>query len=370
MQIDFHHTVTYVLARLADFSHEDAAIIAYSAQYVDDAQNTGTIRFNNGVTYDHIASSHAVVDQHNLWNHEDYRVWVPFHFLPGNNGLPAGKGQELSFEQRLLCQPNSYVATDMCRAALDTRGQPNSLHRLGITTHVFADTFAHQRFSGERHRINRALDEVVEEIKERIETAVADAVGLGHGAVSVHPDQPFRNWKYRDSNGLEVPRANPEIFLLACEKIFELHIAYRGEGGTRHLQPQDRALLDSSLRGFESTDCDVRHQQWLDLLQTGKLSFGALTAQQIQDLQYHPKGIGSWKYEALGTEDSTDKADQLFPYKDSFEVSNWKRFHDALKAHQAEVLHKIMPAYGLPESSEALADLRRHRDGALAERGL
>ncbi len=157
MQIDFHHAVTYVLSRLAGFPHGEAVIIAYSAQYVDDAQNTGTIRFDNGLTYEHIASSHAVVDQHNLWNHEDYQVWVPFHFLPGNNGLPAGKGQELSFEQRLLCQPNSYVATDMCRAAFETKGQPNSLHRLGITTHVFADTFAHQRFSGERHRINSSV---------------------------------------------------------------------------------------------------------------------------------------------------------------------------------------------------------------------
>ncbi len=40
MQIDFHHTVTYVIARLAGFSQTEAGVIAYSAQYVDDAVNS------------------------------------------------------------------------------------------------------------------------------------------------------------------------------------------------------------------------------------------------------------------------------------------------------------------------------------------
>jgi len=33
MQIDFHHGVTYVVARLAGFEHKAASIIAYCAQY-------------------------------------------------------------------------------------------------------------------------------------------------------------------------------------------------------------------------------------------------------------------------------------------------------------------------------------------------
>jgi len=37
MQIDFHHAVTYVVARCAGFPHDDAAVIAYAAQDVDDA---------------------------------------------------------------------------------------------------------------------------------------------------------------------------------------------------------------------------------------------------------------------------------------------------------------------------------------------
>lgn len=37
MQIDVHHTTTYVAARLAGFEQRKVEIIAYAAQYVDDA---------------------------------------------------------------------------------------------------------------------------------------------------------------------------------------------------------------------------------------------------------------------------------------------------------------------------------------------
>jgi len=51
MQIDFHHAVTYVVARLAGFGHREAEVVAYCAQYVDDARNTGEIIFDSGAMY-------------------------------------------------------------------------------------------------------------------------------------------------------------------------------------------------------------------------------------------------------------------------------------------------------------------------------
>ena len=62
MQIDFHHTATYVVARLAGFAHNEASTIAYASQYVDDSTNKGTILFDNGKTYERIASAHKVFD--------------------------------------------------------------------------------------------------------------------------------------------------------------------------------------------------------------------------------------------------------------------------------------------------------------------
>ena len=96
MQIDGHHTLTYVIARMVGWTHEEADIISYSAQYVDDATNSGIVEFDNGA----ISSAHTMTAydmKYYLDAHENHLVWVPFHFLPGNDGLSAGKNPEGSF---------------------------------------------------------------------------------------------------------------------------------------------------------------------------------------------------------------------------------------------------------------------------------
>ena len=84
MQIDFHHSVTYVLSRIAGFLHSEASIIAYCAQYVDDATNSGIIHFDNGWSFDRICSAHKLLDYRNFQELANHHVWIPFHFLPGN----------------------------------------------------------------------------------------------------------------------------------------------------------------------------------------------------------------------------------------------------------------------------------------------
>ena len=91
MQIDGHHTLTYIAGRLAGYSRKKASIIAYSAQYVDDATNSGVIYFKNGAMYSRISSAHKMLDYRNSDELANHQVWVPFHFLPGNGGSPAGK---------------------------------------------------------------------------------------------------------------------------------------------------------------------------------------------------------------------------------------------------------------------------------------
>jgi hypothetical protein len=62
VQIDFHHATTYVLARLAGFTHEQADVIAHSAEYVDDATNDGLVRFDNGALSRRLASAHKMLE--------------------------------------------------------------------------------------------------------------------------------------------------------------------------------------------------------------------------------------------------------------------------------------------------------------------
>lgn len=154
MQIDFHHAVTYVAARLAAFPHADADIIAYAAQYVDDATCSGAVRFDNRAIYKRISSSHKTIDFQNFDPVEDLLVWMPFHFLPGNGAAGAGDDTAGSFIHRLVCLPDSQIARDMLDAVSEDRDRPYALHRLGIAMHVYADTWAHQGFAGVLHQIN------------------------------------------------------------------------------------------------------------------------------------------------------------------------------------------------------------------------
>ena len=154
MQIDFHHTATYVLARLAGFSQGESEIISYASQYVDDATKSGVIKFNNGAMYSRISSAHKVIDLHNTDDLLNHQVWVPFHFLPGNGGLNTGTNPKGGFINKLVCTPNSFVSKEMLAKCIADRDKPYGLHRLGITIHVLADTYSHQGFAGVIHAIN------------------------------------------------------------------------------------------------------------------------------------------------------------------------------------------------------------------------
>ena len=362
MQIDFHHAVTYVSARCAGYAHDEAQIIAHSAQYVDDATNGGLISFENGALYNHIASAHKMLDYNNAKNLANHLVWVPFHFLPGNGGMEAGKNPDGGFIQKLICRPDSHVARDMLRAMALDRTKPYALHRLGISMHVFADTWAHQGFAGVIHICNQA-DDIKSNMPERdsriknklngsfidklINFFVSNSFPLGHGAVLSHPDQPYLIWKYKNGLGEDIERNNPKDFLQAADYMCRAMQCFRNGDDSMKLEDagglkkQDLDAITKIIQEATDTDGDKRHRIWLSAIQAGEFSFGS------NNLEYKAKGVGSWKYNAISTEKLIDDDDDKFPYSPSFLSSDWKHFHDALQAHRFDVIHDILPRYGI-----------------------
>lgn len=361
MQIDFHHAVTYVVARYAGFAHREATIVAHCAQYVDDATNAGTIRFNNGAMYTRVASAHKMLDYRNFEELANHHCWLPFHFLPGNDGKPMGENPDGSFIKKIVCRPNSHIAQDMIRHTIRDQDELYGLHRLGVAMHVYADTWAHQGFAGVNHRINdvRALDDqdqpdadILARLKEKFQdkfdhvtsTFVGDALPLGHGAALGYPDSPFLKWSYRDSDGNKVERDNPKDFLEAADQMCIAMKRYRvrnPDAEVTGLSDVERKKLDDQLRGIQDTDGEVRHKRWLELIGQGHFGFPSVK------LEYQPKDAGSWKHEAIGTTLDTDKEDQQFEYHPSFLGSDWKLFHDAVLAHRFDLIHDILPRYGI-----------------------
>ncbi|AFY47553.1 hypothetical protein Nos7524_1681 [Nostoc sp. PCC 7524] len=351
MQIDFHHGVTYVVARLAGFEHDAASIIAYSAQYVDDATNDGFIQFDNGAMFSRMSSAHKMLDYRNFEQLANYRVWIPFHFLPGNGGLPAGQDPPGNFIEKLICRPNSYVAQEMVKEAIDRRHLPYALHRLGITMHVYVDTWAHQGFAGVNHRVNDARNLIDGDGKpdrslmDRLKNYfVNEALPLGHGAVLSHPDKPFLRWGYFNGRGEQITRNNPKDFLEAANQMcraLQRYIAGNPEAQVPGLPEPDKTLIALLLENITDDNGHVRHQKWQSAIADGKFSFGQA------EINYIPKGKGSWKFQSLGTEKAIDRGDEKFLYHPSFLTSNWKLFHDALEAHHFYIVHDLLPKYGI-----------------------
>ncbi|WP_413175372.1 DUF6765 family protein [Anabaena azotica] len=351
MQIDFHHGVTYVVARLAGFEHEDASIVAYCAQYVDDAINSGLIKFDNGAMFTRISSAHKMLDYRNFQELANYQVWIPFHFLPGNGGKKAGEDPEGKFIEKLICRPNSDVAQQMVRECIQRRESAYSLHRLGITMHVYVDTWAHQGFAGVNHRVNEAKklldenDQPDRNLMDRLKNYfVSEALPLGHGAVLSHPDRPFLRWGYINGRGEKISRNNPKDFLDAADnmcKAMQRYLKGDPDAVVPGLPELDKSLIAFMLENIQDIQGSIRHQKWLDAISQGKFSFGEA------NISYIPKGQDSWKYQALGTENRVDKDNEIFPYHPSFLASNWKLFHDALQAHQFYIIHDLLPQYGI-----------------------
>lgn len=350
MQIDLHHGMTWVVARAAGFTDQEAEIIAHAAQYVDDATNYGHIKFDNGAAYERIATAHKMLDYKNLDSLKNMKVWVPFHFLPGNGGLPAGQNPSGTFIQKLVCKPHSHVAKDMVAECIADKHRPYGLHRLGITSHVFIDTWGHQGFAGIQHKVNEVTEitdlngEPEETWRERISEYFSDVFqddipSLGHGQALSHPDQPHQQWSYINGLGEKVVRDNPSDFLVAADELCKVYQDYLGEA-TSGLSELLKQKIAQCFAEFDMDDGEERHQLWLDAIEANRFGLGSYT------LTYIAKGEGSWKHQALGTTRAKGD-DDSYSFRSEFLTSNWKYFHDAAKKHRLCIIDDILPKYGI-----------------------
>ncbi|MFQ5560972.1 MAG: DUF6765 family protein, partial [Nitrospinota bacterium] len=306
MQIDFHHAVTYITARAAGFDQKSAKIIAHSAQYVDDATSSSPIYFDNKALYTRISSAHPLIDYKNLQQVENHEVWLPFHFLPGNGNLPAGENPDGKFIKKIVCLPDSPVAQDMVRMAILHQDSKYALHRLGVTMHVYADTWAHQGFAGVLHPVNDLEDATEENENDssfgsNLFSFLCDVVDefippLGHGKASALPDLPFLKWSYKNGKNELIRRDNPEDFLTAANQMCCAMKKFIGKDPdlvVTGLKTEDLYVLQELFTTLTSKDEKKRHQAYLDAVRQGRFSFGP---EEISYFLGNRKG--SWKAEA------------------------------------------------------------------------
>ena len=187
MEKDFHFYVVYALADTAGFSSDESHTIAYASQYVDEnnekqhperdekSQFPSRIRLNGG-HYRPIMTQTISVKSF-VYEIQKF-VYVPFHFLPGDNNQPL-KGRT----NRYSTTPNSSNAQKLLKAALNS----GDLYRIGIAVHTFADTWSHQNFTGYEEEWNSVFS--------WRSPYTAFVPNIGHADAGHSPDKISSEWR-------------------------------------------------------------------------------------------------------------------------------------------------------------------------------
>ena len=233
MNVEFHYYALYALALEAGLDDAFSRRLASSSQYVD--ASISPMRFESGRG----TVSVAVTQNYVFWDESVLRdVYLPFHFLPGDQA----RASALRIDGRAgdhAVTPNGELARELLVAALGDRDP----WLIGIALHSFADTWAHQNFSGRQEPLN--------DLGGR-----GGAVGLppvGHLHAFAAPDEPDRVW----TDGRLLPEhatvVNRDRFREAARKIFRYLRVYQG----RKFDDEE-PVLDSLSRIWASPSRDER----------------------------------------------------------------------------------------------------------------
>lgn len=150
MDKEFHYNTIYLLGLAIGLPEEDAYKIAYSSQYVDDNNTEYTVKLPNGETFTNDISQSFDISKRGK---ELEDMYMSLHFLPT---LKFVDNRKCELRSKYVTTPNNDIAKQLLTKACESKDP----YILGITLHAYADTWAHQNFSGKFEKFNssRNLD--------------------------------------------------------------------------------------------------------------------------------------------------------------------------------------------------------------------
>jgi hypothetical protein len=235
MQRDFHYNAVKTLAQKAGFEPEEAQIIAYASEYVDDAIDYNEIELDfepkikfgkiSGKTFNPICTAHRGLQIIKALNQDiQEKVYISFHFIP------EIRNNQICY----LTQPNNNISNELVDIALDELSgkmgeeRIQKLIKLGIAIHSYADTWSHQNFSGRHNSAENDIVDIeilqgstwvpVSNIKNIQYSAMPD---IGHAEANNFPDLSHLKWRYTKAfNKNLIIRDNTLICMQAANQIF------------------------------------------------------------------------------------------------------------------------------------------------------
>ena len=272
MQADMYYYGTYAMARSAGLSAEVARTIAYASQFVNDYTSATRVQFDDGAFLDVGPTAYAALDYKTLLLEKQCMTWLPFNFLPGNQGATT--------DERLICKMDSQLGRDLVTHHIKEIHRSCYLHLVGIAAHVYASTFSHYDFSGVFSQLN-AIDADSIAFKD-LDSEASDRFGyinrkfktfqkkftmgtavpppIGHGDAATLPDRPYLNWSFKyQTGGQRVERNNPQTFLQACKG---LHAMFLQVGKTQPKlargDPRKFEEIQQAIIGILAVKADIK----------------------------------------------------------------------------------------------------------------
>lgn len=323
MDVEFHYYMTYLVAARSGFSPNDARVIAHASQYVDN--NSKIFKINTGKRNEYcnqITQTFNILKSKN----ELLKIYPVFHFIPGD---PFFANAQRKDGQRhfLNTTPNSENANRIIDDALISK----NLYRIGIASHSYADTWAHQNFVGYYDEFNA--------VKRVFRSALPH---VGHADVKRYPDWPALIW-YDHRLVTPCDRVNNKVrFLDAALHLFYKYCAYLEGFNRRDRREKDALELIRDL-DLAIGDCDPKNRHKRDRIQR----YIALSEREKyggEPIPTYNKRL--WFDLAVSRRDGTfsDRKKHLFsnlttfkePYfwRENYQNSHWYQFQEAAKKQQ------------------------------------
>ncbi len=335
MNEEFHYYAVAVLARAAGFRHEEAVTIAYASQYVDDATESEPIGVGETL-FEPVRTAYLGL-RATSWSVQK-RIYIPFHFVPPEPilGGPAN----------FVTRANSPLARELVKAAAREKGRAGWLCRLGVALHTYADSWAHEGFSGRLHPENDIED--IHQKREGRWRALTWAnlawdflPDLGHAEAGNLPDLAWVTWSYRQpGSSMPVLRENPRLFTRAARAIYGRLRRLLGPRVVAQVPWRDLAGEVARLLADAQEEAVRRCRAWQGL-------YRDLFGEELPTYDRY-----AWRSQALAPLASRDlewdgfRPDDFrhlrFPGGDDFVRSNWVAFHRAALRQRHLVLELLL----------------------------
>jgi len=323
MNIEFHYYMTKYLSLMSGFESDEADIIAYTSQLVDDNTTKYSVEKPDGTIFENYISQTYDITKPEATL---MRIYLLFHFLPGDPTHNKARRRDGKMHV-LMTTPASHHAQGIFFESTKTE----NLYLLGIASHMLADSISHQNFVGTFDEMN-AMKGLWQKLTPNI----------GHADAGFKPDIPNLIW--------EDPRLIPDYALidnrdrviLAAQKLYANYLMITS-------LPNKWSLVKEKLIGvigdpIEENEISKYKEQ--REIRIGKMR--ELLSEFDAGEKYDPN---RWFYDAIDVDVKlfNDKKFKYDPIKDKlkfkkkYEYSDWYRFQLAVKEYQRTATIKLEP---------------------------